>query len=137
MTEYPYSILLGDSDLFACAYCDFTLDRTWNITSDDGEYSYFMDFIESMANLTLDNFETLVEYETDGRISNIILRELVEFVNKYLFSNLIITCRFRSHTYSHKSTYYRFIQEKILRFVHSTQMPSIMCNSLSPNGAFV
>lgn len=40
-----------------------------------------MDFIESMANLTLDNFETLKDYENDKRIANIDLKELVEFVN--------------------------------------------------------
>lgn len=34
-----------------------------------------------MANLTLDNFDTLNDYETDVRIANINLRELVEFVN--------------------------------------------------------
>lgn len=60
--------------------CYFTLDRTWKITTDDEDYSYFMEFIEVMANLTLDNFETLTAYEADDRIGNIDLRELVEFV---------------------------------------------------------
>lgn len=40
-----------------------------------------MDFVESMANLTLENFDTLTDYELDGRLANIDLRELVEFVN--------------------------------------------------------
>lgn len=62
--------------------CNFIHGRTWNLTSEHGDYSYFMDFVETMANLTLDNFETLVDYGSDERIADINLRELVEFVKK-------------------------------------------------------
>lgn len=56
-----------------------------------------MDFIESMANLTLNNFDTLIDYETDERLANINLRELVEFVNDRLLT-------FARSLSKHKST---------------------------------
>lgn len=54
---------------------------TWNKTADDEDYEYLMEFIETIANLTLDNFHMLYEYEDDERLANINLRDLVESVN--------------------------------------------------------
>lgn len=57
---------------------------TWNVSTEEEDYDYFMEFVGTVANLTLDNFHTLYDYEDDERLENIDFRELVEFVNDFL-----------------------------------------------------
>lgn len=40
-----------------------------------------MNFVETMANLTLSDFSPLYDYEEDDRLMNVNLRELVQFVS--------------------------------------------------------
>lgn len=95
--------------------CVFALDRTWNITHSDDDYSYFIKFIDSMANLTLDNFDTLIDYANDERIANINLRELVEFVNARIFI-IDFAAPFSS---KHKSTWLQQVYPSENFTVHS------------------
>lgn len=52
----------------------------WNISYDHEEYGYFMNFIETMANLTLTEFGSLYDFEQDERLMNVNLTDLVQFV---------------------------------------------------------
>lgn len=58
------------------------------------EYEYFMNFVHTMANLTLTEFSTLYEFEQDERLMSLNLTELVQFVSnqiyKISYSNLQI-----------------------------------------------
>jgi hypothetical protein len=49
------------------------------------EYDYFMNFVHTMANLTLTEFSTLYEFEQDERLMNVNLTDLVQFVSKQIF----------------------------------------------------
>lgn len=88
-----------------------------------------------MANLTLDNFDTLIDYEFDGRMANTNLRELVEFVNDRIVTTIAVVAPF--HLHLNPFALNRYIRAKILLFTHSTQTPSTMCNSFSQKGGFV
>lgn len=56
-------------------------DSNWNISSEHEEFEYFMNFVETMANLTLSDFSALYDYEEDERMMNVDLAAMVQYVN--------------------------------------------------------
>lgn len=63
--------------------------RQWNISSDHEEFEYFMNFVATMANLTLSDFSALYDFEEDERLMNVNLTELVQYVSG---NNEILPC---------------------------------------------
>lgn len=46
----------------------------------DGDFEYFSQFVETIANLTVDTIYSVFDYDDDERLRDIDLRELVEYV---------------------------------------------------------
>lgn len=63
--------------------------RTWGVKKNDTQFEYFSQFVESMANITVDRLYPVMYYEDDERLRDLNLRELVEFVRILSFSGKI------------------------------------------------
>lgn len=61
--------------------------RAWDIESADKDFEYYSQFVETIANLTLDRIYSVFNYGEDERLRNLNLRELVEFVRNSLNNN--------------------------------------------------
>lgn len=92
------------------------------MTDEDADYDYFMKFIETVTNMTLNDFHVFYDYEDNERLANIDLRELVEFVIDKIFISLL-----HYVDLTHVGNVIRFIHRTITLYAHPIGMLSMMC----------
>ena len=58
------------------------IQQVWNVTEDDVEYFYFMEFLVAMVNASMTNYVDLTRFSNDERFDDLELADIVKFIDQ-------------------------------------------------------
>ncbi|XP_055379614.1 acid-sensing ion channel 5-like [Condylostylus longicornis] len=67
---------------------DDYIQEKWNITPNDNDYSYFLEFLYAVVNSTAYNYGDLVKFAEDERFDDINLYEIVKLIDRSFLQDL-------------------------------------------------